>query len=61
MDIIQNRLKELLLEKACELGLTIEKMEVMPYHVYLLVKAEPTDAPQSDRGVNAAVNIRKRV
>ncbi|TPE42919.1 IS200/IS605 family transposase, partial [Pontibacter mangrovi] len=36
---IEVRLKELLMEKAGELGLRIEKMEVMPDHVHLLVKA----------------------
>ena len=42
---IESRLKELLLEKADELGLVIEKMETMPDHVHLFVKAKPTDAP----------------
>ncbi|SKB85826.1 putative transposase [Salegentibacter salinarum] len=42
---IESRLKELLLEKADELGLVIEKMETMPDHVHLLVKAQSTDAP----------------
>ncbi|TPE39282.1 IS200/IS605 family transposase, partial [Pontibacter mangrovi] len=37
---------ELLMEKAGELGLRIEKMEVMPEYVHLLVKASPADAPQ---------------
>ena len=38
------RLKELLLEKAKELDITIEKMEVMPDHVHLFVKSKPTYA-----------------
>ena len=42
---IEIRLKELLLEKASELGLRIEKMEMMPDHVHLFIKAQPTDAP----------------
>ncbi|TPE42931.1 IS200/IS605 family transposase [Amaricoccus solimangrovi] len=43
---IEVRLRELLMEKAGELGLRIEKMEVMPEYVHLLVKASPADAPQ---------------
>lgn len=42
---IESRLKELLLEKADELGLVIEEMETVPNHVHLFVKTEPTDAP----------------
>jgi len=42
---IETRLKELLLEKAHELGITIEQMEVMPDHVHLFVKSDPTHAP----------------
>jgi len=36
---IENRLRELLLEKADEIGITIEKMEIMPDHVHLFVKS----------------------
>ena len=36
------RLRELLMEKASELGIIIEKMEVMPDHVHLFVKSTPT-------------------
>ncbi len=42
---IEDRLKELLLEKAKLLGIEIEKMEVMPDHIHLFVKADPTIAP----------------
>lgn len=42
MDGVDERLKELLLEKAAKLGITIEKMEVMPDHVHLFVKSTPT-------------------
>ena len=38
---IEIRLKELLLSKAFELGLVIEKMEVMPDHVHLLLDVDP--------------------
>lgn len=43
---IDERLKELLQEKAALLGVSIEKMEVMPDHVHLFVKAPPTIAVQ---------------
>ena len=42
---IQKRLKELLIEKAKNLGIEIEKMEIMPDHIHLFVKAKPVDAP----------------
>ena len=42
VDGVDERLKELLLEKAALLGITIEKMEVMPDHVDLFVKGTPT-------------------
>lgn len=44
-DEVELRLKELLNFKATELGLIIEKMEVMPDHVHLFVKAPPTASP----------------
>lgn len=40
------RLKELLKEKAKEMGMIIEQMEVMPDHVHVFVKCEPNDSPQ---------------
>lgn len=39
---VDERLKELLKEKSAQIGITIEKMEVMPDHVHLFVKAVPT-------------------
>lgn len=39
---VDARLKQLLNEKAKELGISIKKMEVMPDHVHLFVKANPT-------------------
>ena len=42
VDGVDERLKELLMEKAAELGITIEKMEVMTDHVHLFVKGAPT-------------------
>lgn len=43
-DGIDKRLKELFLEKAEELGITIESMEVMPDHVSLSIRSKPTYA-----------------
>ncbi len=42
---IDTRLKELMLLKAQELGITIEQMEIMPDQVHLFIKADPTLAP----------------
>jgi len=43
---VEDRLKELLYEKAKELDVVIEEMEIMPEHVHLFVKCEPNDSPQ---------------
>lgn len=40
---VEIRLKELLLEKAKQIEVTIERMEVMPDHVHLFVKSVPTN------------------
>ncbi|MFN8487267.1 MAG: IS200/IS605 family transposase [Caldilineaceae bacterium] len=45
VDKVDARLKELLIEKASALGITIETMEVMPDHVHLFIKTPPTLAP----------------
>lgn len=42
---IQERLKEILMEKAQELGIEIAQMEVMSDHVHVFVKSKPTYAP----------------
>ena len=42
---INMKLKELMLLKAKELGITIEQMEIMPDQVHLFIKADPTLAP----------------
>lgn len=39
---IEDRLRDLLAEKATELGITIHTLEVMPDHVHLFVEADPT-------------------
>ena len=44
-DEIEERLRELLSEKADELEVEIESLEVMPDHVHMFVKADPTLAP----------------
>ena len=41
---IDERCKELLLEKSAENGWEIEKMEVMPDHVHIFLKATPSDS-----------------
>ncbi|MER3417528.1 MAG: IS200/IS605 family transposase [Armatimonadota bacterium] len=43
---VAESLKALLYEKATELDVMIEGLEVMPDHVHLFVSAAPTDAPQ---------------
>lgn len=39
---VADRLRELLAEKAAELGMTIHALEVMPDHVHLFVESDPT-------------------
>lgn len=41
---VESRLKELLFEKSAANGWDIEKMEVMPDHVHLFIKASPSDS-----------------
>ena len=45
VDGIDERLKELLLEKASEHSWIIENMEVMPDHVHIFIKATTNDDP----------------
>ena len=42
---VEDDLKALLLQKAAEMNISIEKMEIMPDHVHLFVKCDPTDCP----------------
>ena len=42
---VEKRLRELLLEKANELGCTIESVEIMPEHVHLFIKSSSVHAP----------------
>lgn len=43
--ILENRLKELLSIKAKELSIEIITLEIMPNHLHLFVKCDPTDSP----------------
>ena len=43
-DGIDERCKELLYEKAVENGWEIDRMEIMPDHVHLFIKATPSDS-----------------
>lgn len=42
---VEKRLKELLFNKADEIGVSIETLEVLPDHLHLFVKAPPSAAP----------------
>ncbi len=42
---VDAELKRLLLEKAKEINVEIEKMEILPNHVHVFVKSDPTSAP----------------
>jgi putative transposase len=42
MDAVAVRLRNLLVEKAAELGMTIHALEVLPDHVHLFVESDPT-------------------
>ena len=46
---VAKRLKELLEEKAAELGATIHTLEIMPDHVHMLVESDPTLAESAHR------------
>ena len=42
---VADRLNQLLYDKAEELGVTIETLEIMPDHVHAFIKATPVDSP----------------
>jgi len=42
---VATRLRELLFEKAKQIGVVIEMIEIMPDHVHLFVKTSPVNAP----------------
>jgi len=42
---VDKELKRLLLKKAEEINVRIEKMEIMPDHIHIFVKSDPTSAP----------------
>lgn len=43
---VEKRLKELLAQKAAEIDVTLEALEVMPDHVHMFLSTDPTEAPQ---------------
>ena len=43
---IAEELRSLLYQKAQELDVTIEALEIMPDHVHLFIESDPTEAPQ---------------
>ena len=42
---VEKRLRELLLKKANEIGVSIETLEILPDHLRLFIKASPTASP----------------
>lgn len=44
-DKVETRLKELLIEKANQINIKIETMELMPDHIHLFIKCSPIDSP----------------
>ena len=46
VDDIAEELHSLLYQKAQELDITIEALEIMPDHVHLFIESDPTEAPQ---------------
>ena len=42
---VETRLKELLLQKAADIEIIVDTMEVMPDHVHLFVKSTPVLSP----------------
>ncbi len=42
---VEKRLRELLHKKADEIGVSIEKLEILPDHLHLFTKAPPTASP----------------
>jgi putative transposase len=45
-EVIAHRLKELLYEKATQLYINIETMEIMPDHIHIFITGLPTEAIQ---------------
>lgn len=43
---VAEALRSLLYQKAEELGVNIEALEIMPDHVHLFLQSDPTEAPQ---------------
>ena len=45
VDAVEQRLKELVIEKAASIGVSIEQMEVIPDYIHIFVKTGPTNPP----------------
>ena len=45
VDSVKTDMEDLLIEKSADMGFSIEHMEVMPDHIHLFVKADPSFAP----------------
>lgn len=45
IDDVENRLKELLYQKAREINATIHSLEVMPDHVHMFIESSPNFSP----------------
>jgi putative transposase len=41
----EKRLKELILLKGQDIGITVVSLEVMPEHLHIFIKASPVDSP----------------
>ena len=46
MGEVAEELRSLLYQKAQELGVTVEALEIMPDHVHLFIESDPTETPQ---------------
>jgi putative transposase len=42
---VEERLKFLLLKKAKEIGVDIQRLEILPEHIHMFVKCSPVDSP----------------
>jgi len=43
---VESRLRTLIKEKAADMSIAVENMEILPDHVHLFVKSDPSFAPQ---------------
>lgn len=45
VDNVEIRMKELLIQKAIDIDIIIESIEIMPDHIHIFVKAKPVHSP----------------